>query len=1098
MASETVDGPRFGSSDPDFPNMLSNESYNAIEALFSILYMIEFSARWLSAPSQVQFWKSIPTWISLLAAIAAVPKLIDLALNLDTSKADIFMFNLRILRVVRLIVLSYAYIGTKVLFRAALDAIAPLTITLFFLITVVMVFATAIFYAEPCYDLETCTFTDIFNAGYFVMLTVATVGYGSQVPSIHNAGSLLIGCTVMIFGTFYFSMPLAIIGIKYELAWGDYDALARNWKEHHSQRKRARLQKSASNLSSRSRILKGHAIEEDISLEKIEAYTIKYASSVTCDRFYQLSQKILNLHFALQAVVSCSTDASDTPITLESVIQTTKRRSDEASQALDGVMSVIKFHSRVCSEAHELLQQTRGSTSTEPDSGLDRFLATISGNLGGKEKFGAHSVSRMSRAKGAIATLGSRAVKSITHLAHHTEPNSLRAVIWNVFEYRQDIWVARVANRIRMYIVVLSIIVFYLQTTPELQKTGERTFLCQRNIHDYCAVYEDPGCYVFKKVASSDLGFTVEVTNQPLDLHCSLGDPDETCYASGVNFGSANFPLSCSDVFPSTTGVQHVCKTRLCKPPVQFLFDMEPYWVYFEFVIGISFTLEFVLRVYSHPARSRLFGDPKTLANMVILLPFYVELVEIMIGLWPAFSVVPTMPSFFTAVRVLKSLRILKLGTHIPGARVLINTTRLISSRIVIPLFFLFLGCVVSAAIFFEIERGTECFVGETCLWWGKNVLTPELSEGLPDGKRVLVQNTFLTIITDMLRSTWFSLVSFTTVGYGDLYPRTSMGRLLDILGMIFSSCYTAMPLTLVGGQFYVCYELHAQEEKRKRENGQRIKPNLADNAAIVQSLMLAFPSVRSIREKSEPAPSDEAESVPVANPNRTLAMTSMTSLKEPAELTPLPTLHVLPGARKASQYYTHSTELQITNHFFLMQKVFHETIKDISLLNRLGIQRINTTRKNSLPRTELGTLLVDIRSQEQVVETKISENMDFCVTACLNFAAMIERVLGTEKMKTQQPPVVHTNALLASADPTNSLLTSSANSRRNVMTDLLPQPLEPNQAPTMTPTIKLRSKNTSLKKMATLSKIFVSPVLQNQKWAEYSNKQSSENGIPE
>jgi hypothetical protein len=37
-----------------------------------------------------------------------------------------------------------------------------------------MIFATAIFYAEPCYDLQTCTFTDIFNTGYFVMLTYVT------------------------------------------------------------------------------------------------------------------------------------------------------------------------------------------------------------------------------------------------------------------------------------------------------------------------------------------------------------------------------------------------------------------------------------------------------------------------------------------------------------------------------------------------------------------------------------------------------------------------------------------------------------------------------------------------------------------------------------------------------------------------------------------------------------------------------------------------------------------------------------------------------------------------------------------------------------
>jgi hypothetical protein len=118
------------------------------------------------------------------------------------------------------------------------------------------------------------------------------------------------------------------------------------------------------------------------------------------------------------------------------------------------------------------------------------------------------------------------------------------------------------------------------------------------------------------------------------------------------------------------------------------------------------------------------------------------------------------------------------------------------------------------------MERGTECFVGSACLWWRKNVLTPEMSAGLPMGKRVLVQNTLLTIIIDMLRSTWFSLVSFTTVGYGDLYPRTTLGKLIDIIGMIFSSCYTAMPLTLVGGQFYVCYELHAQEQLRQKVRG--------------------------------------------------------------------------------------------------------------------------------------------------------------------------------------------------------------------------------------------------------------------------------------
>lgn len=47
-------------------------------------------------------------------------------------------------------------------------------------------------------------------------------------PSIHNPGSLVLTCIVMIFGTLYLSMPLAIIGIKYDLAWREYDEFARN------------------------------------------------------------------------------------------------------------------------------------------------------------------------------------------------------------------------------------------------------------------------------------------------------------------------------------------------------------------------------------------------------------------------------------------------------------------------------------------------------------------------------------------------------------------------------------------------------------------------------------------------------------------------------------------------------------------------------------------------------------------------------------------------------------------------------------------------------------------------------------------------------
>lgn len=56
-----------------------------------------------------------------------------------------------------------------------------------------------------------------------VQCSVATVGYGSQVPSFNYPGALFIACIVMLFGTLYLAMPLAIVGIKYDLAWREYD-----------------------------------------------------------------------------------------------------------------------------------------------------------------------------------------------------------------------------------------------------------------------------------------------------------------------------------------------------------------------------------------------------------------------------------------------------------------------------------------------------------------------------------------------------------------------------------------------------------------------------------------------------------------------------------------------------------------------------------------------------------------------------------------------------------------------------------------------------------------------------------------------------------
>jgi hypothetical protein len=169
---------------------------------------------------------------------------------------------------------------------------------------------------------------------------------------------------------------------------------------------------------------------------------------------------------------------------------------------------------------------------------------------------------------------------------------------------------------------------------------------------------------------------------------------------------------------------------------------------------------------------------------------------------------------------------------------------------------------------------------------------------------------------------------------------------------------------------------VHMQEKR------QRVEPNVAANVVMVHNALQALRSTRSVREKYTPRESEKV--TPFVDAERTDTITSMAPRAvhtiPPNALPAAP--HVVKREDDSStpHQYTRSTELQITNHFFLMQKVFNEAVKDISILNRLGVQRINLARKASITPSELAALLADVRRREEEMETKIMENMDFCV----------------------------------------------------------------------------------------------------------------------
>lgn len=178
MAFATCDGPNLGSSSPGYPLLPTKEDYKIFDMVFTLTFTVEVFIRLIINKFSLKSLKHPLIWIDIFALS---PWYIQQVANSTGYDFDLYgsgfgyQFNLfRLARTLRLGYILRHYEQTKILIRSVKTSLPPLGVTLFFLFTLVMVLATALFYAEPCYNVNTCTFTDIFNSAYFIMVSYVT------------------------------------------------------------------------------------------------------------------------------------------------------------------------------------------------------------------------------------------------------------------------------------------------------------------------------------------------------------------------------------------------------------------------------------------------------------------------------------------------------------------------------------------------------------------------------------------------------------------------------------------------------------------------------------------------------------------------------------------------------------------------------------------------------------------------------------------------------------------------------------------------------------------------------------------------------------
>lgn len=639
MAFETCDGPNLGSSDPGYPLLPTEAVYEVLDTAITAVFSAELAGRILLNKFSRRIMKHPLTWIDLLALSPWYIRQVGLSagweLQLHGGTGIGHQFSLvRLVRTLRLAHILRHYEQSKILFQSVKASLPPLGIILFFLFTLVMVLATALFYAEPCYNVNTCTFTDIFNSAYFIMLTyvlskmkvdgeqtivtndyrllprsVATVGYGSQVPSLKNGGSLFITCIAMILGQIYFSMPVAIIGNNFDRT---YESFQMNKKQ------------------------KMHYF--DASLSPFDCLDIHSKVKRLCDIQYHTLNAWRVVQINIDQSRRIGRAFAQIKVTEDMVVS---QRAHHA-KLMDAIERLMEVHT----EASQLIQsfvphkkKMRRATMEPKSKGLLKDMYSKAKQVIAKAKFPAHRYS---------AGMDTRLLSQ-----------SAKGRLWLLLEVPDSSLAAMSVNKLMVCFSLMSIMLFYLESLPELAASGVETSACRKVVSEYCKSsgfsHLDPGCYLRRDNGTSDY-------QTKLSFSCASTSDAINCYGAGLNFGSLNeSALECHDTFLET-GVSLICYRQQCHGIATTIVDMTPYWIYIEWFFGTVFTAELILRFYISQDRRHFLKDFYIAFDVLAVVPFVVEVLQMMGGgSRPEYAIVATSPSFLSVIRVLKIMRILKL-----------------------------------------------------------------------------------------------------------------------------------------------------------------------------------------------------------------------------------------------------------------------------------------------------------------------------------------------------------------------------------------------------------------------------------------------------
>lgn len=190
-----------------------SEPFFIIETGCIIWFTSELLVRFASSPEKLGFFKNIMNLIDIMAIVPYFITLGTVIVDDQKSSSNNQAMSLAILRVIRLVrvfrifKLSRHSKGLQILGQTLKASLRELGLLIFFLIIGVVLFSSAVYFAEA--DSDQTYFKSIPGAFWWAVVTMTTVGYGDMRPT--TPWGKLVGSFCAVSGVLMIALPVPVI-----------------------------------------------------------------------------------------------------------------------------------------------------------------------------------------------------------------------------------------------------------------------------------------------------------------------------------------------------------------------------------------------------------------------------------------------------------------------------------------------------------------------------------------------------------------------------------------------------------------------------------------------------------------------------------------------------------------------------------------------------------------------------------------------------------------------------------------------------------------------------------------------------------------------